>query len=269
MDLLKRQLAPISDNAWSEIDDEARRVLAPTLSGRKLVDVSGPLGLDAAGVNLGRLDVPGKQSDDVRFGVRRVLPLVELRVRFELDIWELDNIDRGAKDPDLDDLRRAATDVAKFEETAVYDGFADASIQGLMESSEHDPVAVSKEPASLMDAVVKAMTQLRRSGVEGPYTLALGEELQQGLDAGTEHGYPLRRRLLHVIEGPIVFAPFLKGGLMVSGRGGDAELVLGEDLSIGYHNHDDKKVRLFFTESFTFRVLAPEAVVPLRTGGKK
>lgn len=268
MDLLKRQLAPISDDAWSEIDDEARRALAPALSARKLVDVSGPLGMDVAGVNLGRLDVSEKQSDDVRFGVRRILPLVELRVRFELDIWELDNVDRGAKDPDLDDLRRAAAEVARFEESAVYEGFPEGCIVGLSESSEHDPVPVSKKPASLLDAVVKAMTQLRRSGVEGPYTLALGEELQQTLDAGTEPGYPLRQRILHVMEGPIVFAPYLKGGLVLSGRGGDAELVLGEDISIGYHDHDKNKVRLFFTESFTFRALAPEAVVALGVSQK-
>jgi uncharacterized linocin/CFP29 family protein len=105
--------------------------------------------------------------------------------------------------------------------------------------------------------------------VEGPYSLALGAELQNCLDSCTEHGYPLRKQLINVIEGPIVFAPFLDGGLLASGRGGDAEIVIGQDIAIGYHNHDDEKVRLFFTESFAFRVVGPEAIVPLGSGGKK
>jgi uncharacterized linocin/CFP29 family protein len=239
------------------------------LSGRRLVDVTGPLGLEHAAVNLGALEVPDGQGEGVRFGVRKVLPLVEVRVRFELDIWELDNVDRGSKSPDLDDLRRAASDLAKFEETSVYNGFPDAEIKGLVESSEHNPIAVKGEPASLLETSVEAMTKLRRAGVEGPYSLALGAELQQCLDSCTEHGYPLRKQLLSVIEGPIVFAPFLKGGMLVSGRGGDSELVLGQDIAIGYHNHDDEKVRLFFTESFAFRVVAPEAMVPLVVEGKR
>jgi uncharacterized linocin/CFP29 family protein len=265
MDLLKKQLAPISESAWKEIDEEARNALGPLLSGRKLVDVAGPLGPDVGAVNLGRLDVPGGQDERVKFGVRRVLPLVEVRVRFELDIWELDNIDRGSKDPDLDDLRRAAGDIAKFEENAIYNGFPDAAIRGLVESSEHEPVTVADDPASILDAAVKAVTTLRLFGVEGPFSLALGVKLQEGLDSGKEHGYPIRDRILHVIEGSIVFAPYLAGGLLVSGRGGDSELSLGQDISIGYHNHDDEKVRLYFTESLTFRVLASEAVVRLET----
>jgi uncharacterized linocin/CFP29 family protein len=48
-----------------------------------------------------------------------------------------------------------------------------------------------------------------------------------------------------------------------SQRGGDAELTLGRDMSIGYHSHDERTVRLYFTESFTFRVVGPEAVVGL------
>src|SRR3569832_1983687 len=55
MDLLKRQLAPITSEAWDQIDDEAKRVLALHLAGRKLVDFSGPHGWQLGGVNTGRL----------------------------------------------------------------------------------------------------------------------------------------------------------------------------------------------------------------------
>ena len=58
--------------------------------------------------------------------------------------------------------------------------------------------------------------------------------------------------------------PALEGALLLSVRGGDFELTVGQDLSIGYAYHEKHKVELFLTESFTFRVLEPTAAVPLR-----
>src|SRR5438045_2139861 len=55
MDLLKRELAPITSEAWQQIDEEARRVLKLHLAGRKLVDFSGPHGWQLGAVNTGRL----------------------------------------------------------------------------------------------------------------------------------------------------------------------------------------------------------------------
>ena len=46
-------------------------------------------------------------------------------------------------------------------------------------------------------------------------------------------------------------------------RGGDFALYLGEDVSIGYLGHDDKKVRLYLEESFTFLLLTTEASVAI------
>jgi uncharacterized linocin/CFP29 family protein len=263
MDSLRRELAPISDAAWNEIENAAKNTLGLNLSGRRIVDVTEPQGHELAAVNLGRLEVPESQDDDVHYGIRKVQPLVEVRAPFGLDIWELDNIERGAEDADLDDLRRAAREVAKFEETAVYEGFADGSIEGLSGSSDFEPVAVETSPGPLVEAVTRAVLRMRYADVDGPYALALGAALFQTIDAGTEHGYPVRKRLANQIEGPIVHAPYLEGGIVISMRGGDAELTLGRDVSIGYHSHDERTVGLYFTESFTFRVAGPEAVVRL------
>ena len=268
MDLLRRELAPITDHAWQEIKTEAKNTLGLNLSGRRIVDMSEPRGLDFAAVNLGRLEVPdGQEEERLRYGIRLVLPLIEVRVPFELDLWELDNIDRGAEDADLDDLRRAARQLARFEERAIYEGFAEAGIEGLTASSEFEPVSVKPAPGALAEAVTRAMLRMRYGDVAGPYALALGAALYQWLDAGSEHGYPIRKRIEKQIEGPIVLAPYLEGGVLISQRGGDAELVLGQDISIGYQGHDERKVQLYLSESFTFRVLSPEALVVLRNEG--
>jgi uncharacterized linocin/CFP29 family protein len=263
MDLLKQPIAPISEKAWREISQEAERVVRLNLSGRRILDVSGPLGIETAAVNLGRLDVPDQQPDGVRYGIRRVLPLVELRVEFALDRWELDDIDRGSRDPDLSALGEAARGLAEFEENAVYNGFSPGNIPGLVESAASDPIPVQAVPGKLPDAVAQAVLRQRDAGVEGPYALALGTELWKWLDSGTEQGYPIRGRLVDQVEGPIVLAPCLKGGVLLSRRGGDAELSLGQDVAIGFQGHDEKSVQLFLSESFTFRTITPEAVVVL------
>ena len=270
MDSLKRSLAPITDAAWAEITREAKEAFRLNLSARKIVEVTEPHGFDFSAVNLGRLEVPKKQKDAaVRYGIRKVLPLVEARASFELGVWELDNVDRGARDPDLSSLHSAAMELAKFEEEAVYQGFRDAGITGLLESSAFDPVAVKPAASALPEAVERAVLRLRYAEVEGPYALALGAAFHTILETGVVSGYPIRKRVRELIQGPIVLAPFLTGGVVVSQRGGDTELTLGQDISIGYETHDTSTVRLFFVESFTFRGLAPEAVVPLHATNKE
>jgi uncharacterized linocin/CFP29 family protein len=56
----------------------------------------------------------------------------------------------------------------------------------------------------------------------------------------------------------------VQGGVVLSLRGGDFVLESGQDLSIGYSSHDADVVRLYIEESFSFRVLEPDAAVALR-----
>ena len=55
MNHLHRALAPIADDGWERIEDEARQMLGTALAGRKLVDVSEPAGWEASAVSLGRV----------------------------------------------------------------------------------------------------------------------------------------------------------------------------------------------------------------------
>jgi uncharacterized linocin/CFP29 family protein len=81
----------------------------------------------------------------------------------------------------------------------------------------------------------------------------------------TEHGgYPLFDHLGKILDGgPIVWAPGLAGAVVVSLRGGDFLFESGQDLSIGYLDHDAEVVRLYLEQSFSFHVETPEAAVPL------
>ena len=108
-----------------------------------------------------------------------------------------------------------------------------------------------------------ALSALRLAGVAGPYSLLLSAGAYTAVSETSDHGYPVRDHLARLLDGEIIWAPALDGALLVSGRGGDYELGLGEDLSIGYLFHDAEHVRLYFQESFSFAVCTAEASVAI------
>lgn len=269
MDLLKRELAPIVDEAWSAIDDEARTALKTTLSARKFVDVDGPYGWDYTAAGAGRLDLPGAaNAEGIRFGVYRVQPLLEFRTTFELNIWELDNIKRGADDVNLEPVTQAAERAAHFEDNVVFQGMKqDAGIVGLQEaaSDEHETIALGQSQRDALDAISRAILTLQDAAVEGPYCMVAGPDVWRQLASFAE-GYPLYRHVERLIEGPVIYSPAVQGAYLISQRGGDLQLILGQDFSIGYESHTSEAVKLFLTESFTFRILDPAVAVPMRYG---
>jgi uncharacterized linocin/CFP29 family protein len=263
VDLLKRHHAPITPEGWRQIDDEAKRVLQLSLAGRKLVDFDGPHGWQYAAVNTGRLTIKMDAGLGVPWGVREVVPLIEVRVPFELPMMEIDNASRGAV-LDLAAVVSAAEETAHAEESAIFNGFKAAGIEGIIPSSAHPPITIPADYVDYPSAVVDAAETLRRGGVNGPYALALGPGCYAGLAQAAEDGYPIRERVEHFLDGPIVLAPKVDGAVVLSTRGGDFQLSVGQDLSIGYAGHDKDKVYLYLTESFAFRVLERAAAVHLK-----
>lgn len=267
MDLLKRRLAPISDEAWAQIDDEARRVLKLNLAGRKLVDFSGPHGPQYAAVNTGRLrHVQDAPVTHVGHAIREVRPLVELRSQITLNTLELDYAARGAEDLDLEPVVTAAERVARAEDMAIFRGFEAGGIVGMIEASPHRPIEVAQS-REWPRAISAAKELLRRAGIGGPYALALGVPAYDEITSEEEGGFPLRYRIEEAMtDGALIWAPALEGGaVLLSTRGGDYELTVGQDLAIGYTAHDRNQVELYLTESFTFRVLEDKAAVWLRS----
>jgi uncharacterized linocin/CFP29 family protein len=264
MNHLLRSLAPISDDGWKRLDDEARERLTPALAARRLVDFSGPHGWEYSATNLGRTaPLSSAPCEGVTGLHRRVLPLVEVRADFELSLSELRDADRGAADADLEPLDKAAHQIAVAENVAVFHGWHGA-LTGIGEASPHHPIPLGQKPDDYPRPVAAAVESLLHNGISGPYGLALGGEQYQQVAQTAEHGgYPLFEHLRRILDGPIVWAPGVGGAVVLSLRGGDFRFESGQDLSIGYASHDAENVRLYLEESFSFHVATPEAAVAL------
>jgi uncharacterized linocin/CFP29 family protein len=265
MNHLLRPLAPITTAAWNLIDEEANQQLKVALAARQLVDFNGPHGWEHSAVNLGRTKpVPTAPGTGVSALSRRVLPLVELRTDFALSKAELADVDRGADEIDLAPLTDAARRIAHAENVAVFHGYPEAAIEGILEQSPHPAVGLGTDFESYPSDVARAVERLRQDGIGGPYGLALGPEGYTGVVESTQHGgYPVFDHLRRILGGPIVWAPGVSGAVVLSMRGGDFLFESGLDFAVGYDHDDAEFVHLYFQESFAFRVVTAEAAVAL------
>lgn len=266
MALLKRHLAPIDEGIWGFIEEEARNVLKQKLTGRKVVDTIGPKGEEYASYNTGRnlkLDV---DDETAGYSIRNVLPLVEVEVPFTINKSEIESYLRGAKDVDIDNLINASGKIAKIENNALYYGLAEAGIEGLTTISDHVKIDISEE-IGLLTPITSAIQALKKGSVDGPYNFVVGPYLYTLLHKLDENGYPLKRKIQEIIGGEIIFSEELGDqGLLLGIRDNDFELIIGQDISIGYKQETKDEIEFFLIGSFTFKVNAPEAVVVFNKG---
>ncbi len=263
MNNLHRDLAPITDAAWEQIEDEARRTFKRWIAGRRVVDVEGPAGTGLAAVGTGHLTPLDSPGDGVLARQRQAQLVVELRVPFRVSRAAVDDVERGAQDSDWQPVKDAVKAIALAEDRAIFHGSPAAGITGICESSSNAAVPVPADARDLPESVAQALTQLRLAGVDGPYTLLLSAELYTAISETTDHGYPIREQVARLLDGEIIWAPALDGALLVTTRGGDYTLFLGQDLSIGYLSHDADSIELYHQESLTFMAYTAEASVVL------
>src|SRR3974377_1579727 len=108
MNNLHRELAPISDAAWAQIEAETSRTFKRHIAGRRVVDVHGPAGTALAAVGTGHQRPIAGPGDGVLASQREVKALVELRVPFELERQTIDDVERGATDSGWEPAKIAA-----------------------------------------------------------------------------------------------------------------------------------------------------------------
>lgn len=263
MNNLHRDLAPISEAAWADLEAEARRTFTRHIAGRRLVDVPDPGGDELAAVGTGHLADLQDPADGVQARLRQARPLVELRVPFTVDRSAVDDVERGAQDADWQPVKDAAKAIAFAEDRAIFEGYVAAGIEGIRAASTNPAVPLPAEPRDYPNAIAQAISELRLAGVDGPYSLALSADSYTAVSETVDHGYPIYEHINRLISGEIVWAPAITGAVLLSTRGGDYELRLGQDLAIGYESHDATSVRLYFQETLTFLAYTGEAAVAL------
>ena len=167
MDHLYRELAPFSEAAWGQIEDEAKSRLVTQLAARKLVDLSGPHGWGHSATDLGRVEEVAAPRG--RRAVRRACcpwwscgrrsPCPRRARRRRPGRGR----HRAAR------ARRSSQPDRPGREPAVFHGYAAAGILGITESSSHARCTFGEDMEQYPKAVAQAVDVLRRAGIGGPY----------------------------------------------------------------------------------------------------
>ena len=165
MNNLHRELAPISDAAWSQIEEETSRTLKRYLAGRRVVDVQGPGGVALSAVGTGHLRNVEAPGEDILARQREVKALVELRAPFDLDRQQIDDVERGANDSDWQPAKDAARRLAFAEDRAIFEGYSDALIDGIRSCSSNPALTLPKDIREFPDVISQALSSLRLAGV--------------------------------------------------------------------------------------------------------
>jgi len=267
MNNLHRELAPISDAAWGQIEEEASRTLKRYLAGRRVVDLHGPSGVVLSAVGTGHLQNIAAPGDGIIARQREVKALVELRVPFELDRRMIDDVERGANDSDWQPAKDAAKTIAFAEDRAIFEGYAAGGIQGIRQGTSNPIEPLPADVRNYPDAIAHSLNQLRLVGVDGPYSVLLSADAYTALAEARDYGDPVLEHVRRLVDGEIIWAPALAGAFVLTTRGGDFDLYIGQDFSIGYSSHSDTVVRLYLQETFTFLLPTAEAAVALSPAG--
>jgi uncharacterized linocin/CFP29 family protein len=268
MNNLHRELAPISDAAWAQIEEETSRTFKRHLAGRRVVDMHGPAGTILSAVGTGHLATIKPPKDGIVARQRAVSALVELRVPFKLERQAIDDVERGANDSDWQPAKDAARKLAYAEDEAIFEGYGAAGIVGIRQGTSNPAMTLPDSVREYANAIAQALTTLRLAGVNGPYTVLLDADVYTALAEGRDEGYPVLEHVKRLVNDKIFWAPAIPGAVVVTTRGGDFDLHIGQDVSIGYLSHTDDAVSLYLQESFTFQLLTTEAAVALVPRGK-
>jgi uncharacterized linocin/CFP29 family protein len=263
MNNLHRELAPISDDAWAQIEEEVSRTFKRHVAGRRVVDLHGPTGEGHSAVGTGHLLEIATPGDGIQARQREVKPLVELRVPFELDRQAIDDVERGANDSDWEPAKIAARRLAFAEDGAIFEGYSAAGIAGLRQAISNPVVTLPSDVRQFPNAIAQGLSRLRLAGVNGPYAVLLAADVYTALAETSDQGYPVLEHVKRLVKDNIIWAPAIRGAFVVTTRGGDFDLHIGQDVSIGYLSHTDKAVTLYLQETLTFLMLTTEAAVAL------
>ncbi len=243
MNNLHRELAPISEAAWAEIEEEASRTLKRHLAARRVVDVQGPKGVELSAVGTGHLLQIQAPGEGVQAVQREAKALVELRVPFELTRQAIDDVERGR-----DRFRLVAGEgggarkIAFAEDRAVFDGYAAAGIQGIREGREQCAGCTSRQCERLFGCSREGgrpIAPRRRQRAVRADTRCRGVYGRQRRNA-TRAIRSFTISSAWWTEG-LFGRPPIEGGFVVTTRGGDFELDLGQDISIGYQSHSNHR----------------------------
>lgn len=265
---LQREAPPFGNQIWEQIDTAVVEAARSQLGGRRLLVVEGPFGLGLKSVSRRDEQVKAGTGEDVSVMLSSFLPLAMIQKNFVLAARDIAAFECCKAIIDLSEAAKAAIACARQENEFIFSGLK-GRFQGIVNTAgvQNCKIKGWNEVGKAVEDVIQAVNMLDKAGFHGPYTLGLTPELYNSLF----HRYPQGNtteieHLRELISKGIFKAPGLPAGGILAAHGKQfASILLGQDLMTGFVGPVTGGYEFSLTESFTLRMLVPEAFCVLKT----
>jgi uncharacterized linocin/CFP29 family protein len=266
MDILRRAIAPLSDEIWKQIDEAVAAMARRTMAARTVATFEGPRGWNQVAVALGTVTPHKTREGHAAVALPDVALLAEIRAAFTVPWGTIEAVERGAPALDATAPENAAREVALAEDRLAF--YGEPGSKGFLTASESPRESCGDwgKPSQVVTDLLKAVEGLDNAGIPGPYEAVLAPARYYAYLRAADDGYPASRHLRDVLVGVHRSAVVKDAGGLFSTRGGDFVLTVGGDLSVGYRAHDQGGVHLFCVETVAAQTVGPDAVCVLTLG---
>ena len=269
MDFLSRESAPFSDELWNKIDEtiisSARRVL----TGRRFLNIYGPLGASALSVPVDDLSRRGEVEEDgalVKTGARSYQELPLINSDFTLYWRDLENNLKNGLPLDLSAASEAAAQCAVKEDELIFFGNKKLCYDGLftVKGSTHIKRSDWDTGENPYFDIAKGIEALYEKGFYGRLALVLSPNLYtklQRIQPAT--GRMEIERISSLVDGNIFRTPVLgtDNAILVCAETQNMDLAVGQDFSTAYLELKDLNHVLRIIETALPRIKRSEAIV--------
>lgn len=264
---LQREDAPFGSEIWEQIDGCVIEAARSQLCGRRLLAVEGPFGLGLKSISKRDEQIKTRSSADVNVMCSPSLPLLMIQKSFIIGARDIAAFEEYGVAADFSEAANAALACAAQENEFIFNG-AKGLFSGLLNADGIQTCKIKgwNEVGKAVEDVIQAVNILDKAGFHGPYAMGLSPELYNGLF----HRYPQGNttEIEHLKEliskGIFKLGGLPAGGILAAYGRQFGSIVLGQDLTTGFTGPSADGYEFSLTESFTLRLLVPQAFCVLK-----
>lgn len=265
---LHRDDAPFSDKVWESIDQAVVGAAKSQLCGRRLLQIQGPYGLGLKALPTSDKLLEEKTSGEAKMSAPCLIPLVMIQSEFCLPVRDIASFEQMGFPLDLGNAAKAAVDCARQEDNLIFNGSKNAGTKGLLNIDGSSSLKLNSwdSVGAAADDIIKAVTELDKTGFHGPYTLGLSSGLYnllfrrypQGNQTEIEH-------IRQIVTNGIIKIPAVSsGGILLCSGSQYANIVLGQDLMTAFIGPSGSEYEFMVSESAALKVLETGALCILK-----
>lgn len=271
MDYLSRESAPFSNDLWKKIDDTVVNTASRILTGRRFLNIFGPLGSGIQSINLDSYDDGKAIEEETTDGISRIkkrkyqeIPLIYND--FTLLWRDIQNSEKLGYPVDLSTAIAAATECALKEDRLIFLGNKNFGYEGIFTAKDTNKMKKNdwKSGENPFKDIVSAVEILSRQSIYGKLALIVSPDLymqMQRIQPGT--GVLESDRISKMLNGNIFTSPVLgtnKAALLCA-EPNYIDIVIGQDIETAYLELKDLNHVLRILETALLRIKNRKSIV--------